>query len=1430
MLLETRKADIGLRDRHRHARRSRAPAASSPASPATPCSPTRRSSGRNAFAHESGIHQDGVLKERTTYEIMDATTVGLDRQLDRARQALRPPRAQAGARGARLRRSTAQALNQAFKRFKDVADRKKQVTAMDLEALVTDELRDGADAWTLEWFEVEASNRRPPHARVGLTRRRRRRGRPATSPATARSTRSSAPSTPPPMRDAKLRDFRIGSVGGGPGRARRGERGARARRPVRVGPGRLHRHHRGGRAGLRARAVELRAARRARGRADRGAAERRRVPHDAGLVRSGAPPRRRPCGRAAATTAARRRGVHEVRAHRLHATPASGATIRVAHAAGAQHLQLGEARRPGRRRAASAAAPRPPPRPKVGSSASTSPARPTGAASRLDMLQTPPSTYSRPPISTGGNSHGTEQDASTASATVASGAPGAPNTTRLPVRAVDGGDAQAAVEARRAARCTGPRSTRRAVGRGAARSSAARAAAPPGARGAQRQRHQRRGRRRGDARAPPRAGAARPGRRLVVDRRLRRRASCTSSGSAVGQPPGGRGARRRTTPAEVPTKYSQRAQVEARALLEARRPCRAARRCRACRRRRGRARREASAGGREPRVAHPYALYAITYKRLMAVAPHRSRPRPAHPRPARGVGPVPARPRGALAASRAPMLSQVERGETSPTLQVAARIAARPRPAAVPAAAPRRGRRGLDRARATSAAARASDGHAYEILTPAAARPARRGHPAHARARRARTGDAPMHEPGAARRSSSRAAPSRSSATATATTCTTGDSVTFDADLPAPLREPRKGGGGPARRAVGGTATLMSQTLLDKIWAAHEVAPGLHLHRPAPRPRGDQPAGLRRPAARRPQGPPARPHARDRRPQRPHGRHARSPRKIREAAQSACRSRRSRPTARSSASPSTRLGSERQGIVHIIGPELGVTQPGMTIVCGDSPHRHARRVRRAGVRHRHVARSSTCSPPRRSRSPSRSRCASSTSGEPGPGVTAKDMILGTIGQMGTGGAAGHAVEYAGPAIEALSMEGRMTVCNMTIEGGGRAGMIAPDETTFEWICGRAAAPEDFEAAVAEWRELRTDDGATFDQRDRGRRRRAQPDRLLGHDARRRSSRSRARCPQPSSESEERALTYMALEPGTPIEDDQARPRLHRLLHERPHRRPARRRVDARRPARCTRTSARWSSRARDSRPPPGRGRGPRRDVPRRRLRVAHRRLLDVPGHERGHPRPRRALRVDLEPQLRGPPGPRRPHAPRLPADGRRRGDRGALRRHPGVELHGARQAHQGRRDGPRPRRRRHGPDHPRASTSSASSGPASASSCSTSGARTRPSSCRRTRSSPPGRTSAAARAASTRRGRSRTTASRPSSRRRFADIFFSNCLKIGLLPVRAARGRRPRADGGRRGRGRPGGARGPLRRHAPCRSRSRRTGATGCSTASTTSR
>jgi 3-isopropylmalate/(R)-2-methylmalate dehydratase large subunit len=174
------------------------------------------------------------------------------------------------------------------------------------------------------------------------------------------------------------------------------------------------------------------------------------------------------------------------------------------------------------------------------------------------------------------------------------------------------------------------------------------------------------------------------------------------------------------------------------------------------------------------------------------------------------------------------------------------------------------------------------------------------------------------------------------------------------------------------------------------------------------------------------------------------------------------------------------LGSDRQGIVHVIGPELGVTQPGMTIVCGDShTSTHgafgslAFGIGTSEVEHVLATQCLVQKRPRTMRI--------NYAGELGQGVTPKDLILATIGRLGTGGMTGFAVEYAGPAIEALGMPGRMTVCNMTIEGGGRAGMIAPDQTTFDFVRGKPGAPEDFDAAVARWQELPTEAGATFDQ-------------------------------------------------------------------------------------------------------------------------------------------------------------------------------------------------------------------------------------------------------------------------------------------------------------------------------------------------------------
>jgi 3-isopropylmalate/(R)-2-methylmalate dehydratase large subunit len=183
------------------------------------------------------------------------------------------------------------------------------------------------------------------------------------------------------------------------------------------------------------------------------------------------------------------------------------------------------------------------------------------------------------------------------------------------------------------------------------------------------------------------------------------------------------------------------------------------------------------------------------------------------------------------------------------------------------------------------------------------------------------------------------------------------------------------------------------------------------------------------------------------------------------------------------------LGSDRQGIVHVIGPELGVTQPGMTVVCGDS-HTATHGAFGAlafgiGTSEVEHVLATQCMVQQRPRS-----MRIGYEGQLGFGVTAKDLILGTIGQIGVGGATGHVVEYVGPAIEALSMEGRMTVCNMTIEAGGRAGMIAPDETTFAWFTepgerfpdGRPGAPKgaELDEAIAAWRELSSDDGAFYD--------------------------------------------------------------------------------------------------------------------------------------------------------------------------------------------------------------------------------------------------------------------------------------------------------------------------------------------------------------
>ncbi|HMH48203.1 MAG TPA: 3-isopropylmalate dehydratase large subunit [Solirubrobacteraceae bacterium] len=238
------------------------------------------------------------------------------------------------------------------------------------------------------------------------------------------------------------------------------------------------------------------------------------------------------------------------------------------------------------------------------------------------------------------------------------------------------------------------------------------------------------------------------------------------------------------------------------------------------------------------------------------------------------------------------------------------------------------------------------------------------------------------------------------------------------------------------------------------------------------------------------------------------------------------------------------LGSDRQGIVHVIGPELGVTQPGMTIVCGDShTSTHgafgalAFGIGTSEVEHVLATQCMVQGKPRSMRI--------RYEGELGFGVTAKDLILGTLGQLGVGGMTGHVVEYAGPAIEALSMEGRMTVCNMTIEGGGRAGMIAPDETTFAWFADseRPGAPAgaELDEAAAHWRTLHTDEDATFDRDVAIDATAISPQVTWGTNpgmvrAVTESVPSPEDFESPADrEATERALQYMALEPGTPIE-------------------------------------------------------------------------------------------------------------------------------------------------------------------------------------------------------------------------------------------------------------------------------------------------------
>jgi 3-isopropylmalate/(R)-2-methylmalate dehydratase large subunit len=229
-------------------------------------------------------------------------------------------------------------------------------------------------------------------------------------------------------------------------------------------------------------------------------------------------------------------------------------------------------------------------------------------------------------------------------------------------------------------------------------------------------------------------------------------------------------------------------------------------------------------------------------------------------------------------------------------------------------------------------------------------------------------------------------------------------------------------------------------------------------------------------------------------------------------------------------------GSLGQGIVHVIGPQMGLTQPGLVIVCGDShTSTHgafgALAIGIGTSEVEHVLATQTL-PQKRP-----GTMAITVEGDLPPGVSAKDVILGIIARIGTGGGVGHVLEYRGSAIRSLSMEGRMTVCNMSIEAGARAGMVAPDDTTFAWLEGRPHAPTgaEWEAALDDWRSLPTDDGAAFDREVRIDAAELRPYVSWGTNPAQTVTIDDV-VPEPADEAAERALAYMGLAPGTPMRE------------------------------------------------------------------------------------------------------------------------------------------------------------------------------------------------------------------------------------------------------------------------------------------------------
>ena len=343
----------------------------------------------------------------------------------------------------------------------------------------------------------------------------------------------------------------------------------------------------------------------------------------------------------------------------------------------------------------------------------------------------------------------------------------------------------------------------------------------------------------------------------------------------------------------------------------------------------------------------------------------------------------------------------------------------------------------------------------------------------------------------------------------------------------------------------------------------------------------------------------------------------------------------------------------RQGIVHIIGPEQGFTLPGVTLVCGDS---HTATHGAFGAlaygigtsEVEHVLATQTLIQKKSK------NMRAVVDGKLPPGVTAKDIILAIIGEIGTAGGTGYALEYAGEAIRALSMEGRMTVCNMSVEAGAKAGFIAPDEKAYAYLKDRPKSPkgEAWDAAMRYWQTLQSDDGAHFDREIRLDAAKLPPLVTWGTNPEQvvavtgRVPRLEDIADANKREAAERSLGYMGLKGGEKIADialdrvfigSCTNGRIEDLRAVR----QGRRRQDSQR-------QRQGDDRAR-LRPGEGAGRSrrPRQDFPQGRLRMARARLLDVPRHEPRQARARRALRLDLEPQFRGPPGLQGPHPPGL---------------------------------------------------------------------------------------------------------------------------------------------------------------------------------------